>query len=136
METPGQFQFTLIPVYKRYNEKREVKVIHYQASWKQIGHFQPDQSIEKELQKGLETGITQVLEPDMNDTDRLYINIESNTYSQAFSHLFVYAGEWGKSEIMEQVFDDLKSGLVNRNPEVPGSNPGRPSSFLFLPKRV
>ena len=47
----------------------------------------------------------------MNDTDRLYINIESNTYSQAFSHLFVYAGEWGKSEIMEQVFDDLKSGL-------------------------
>ena len=76
-----------------------------------IGHFQPDQSIEKELQKGLETGITQVLEPDMNDTDRLYINIESNTYSQAFSHLFIYAGEWGKSEIMEQVFDDLESGL-------------------------
>jgi len=47
----------------------------------------------------------------MNDTDRLSINIESNTWSQAFSHLFVYAGEWGKGEIMEQVFDDLESGL-------------------------
>ena len=70
METAGKVQFTLIPIYKRCNEKRGVKVIHYQASWKQIGHFQPDQSIEKELRKGLETGITQVLEPDMNDTDR------------------------------------------------------------------
>jgi len=52
METHGKVEFTLIPVYKRCNEKRGVKVIHYQASWKQIGHFQPDQSIEKELQKG------------------------------------------------------------------------------------
>ena len=109
METTGQVEFTFIPVYTRCNEKRAVKIIHYQASWKQIGQFQPDQSLA--LQKGLETGITQVLEPDMNDTDRLYIHIESNTYSQAFSRLFIYAGEWGQSEIMEQAFDDLESGL-------------------------
>lgn len=86
--------------------------MEYNASWQQVGLFQPDQNLVRELEYGLEKAITQELDPDMKDTDRLYMRIESNTYPQAFCHLFVTAGEWkaGQTQI-DQALKDLEESL-------------------------
>ena len=62
----------------------------YHVSWRQI---KPPYSLEA-LMTGLEKAITQELDPDLNNTDRLCIHLESNTYLQAFCYLYSTVGEW------------------------------------------
>ena len=90
MEGRGECQFTLIPFFKQSNPNRGIQVTEYHVSWRQI---KPPYSLEA-LMTGLEKAITQELDPDLNNTDRLCIHLESNTYLQAFCYLYLTVGEW------------------------------------------